>query len=61
MVSQPRPKVLGAHPVDASGTGLLLDTSERLSEILTGQELLPETHLGGLRHGVTRRREQTRL
>ena len=29
------------HPVDARGTGVLLDASERLREIPTGQELLP--------------------
>ena len=47
MVMQPRPQLLGAHPVDAWGTGFLLDASERLSEIPGGQELLPEARLGG--------------
>jgi hypothetical protein len=34
VVSQPRPQLLGAHPIDASGTGVPLDASERLGEIL---------------------------
>ena len=56
MVFQPRPQLLGAHPVDASGTGVTLDPSERLGEVLPGQELLPETRRCGVRCGVTRRR-----
>ena len=56
MVLQPRPQLLAAHPVDASGTGVTLDTSERLGKILPGQELLPETCRCGVRCGVTRRR-----
>ena len=59
MVFQPRPQLLCAHPVDASSTGVTLDTSKRQSEILTGQKLLPETHRGGVSNGVTRRREVT--
>ena len=43
MVLQPRPQLLGAHPVDAWGTGVLLDASERLGEIPAGQELLPQS------------------
>ena len=61
MVFQPRPQLLGAHPVDASGTGVLLDASERLSEIPAGQELLPQARLGGVRSGVARRRGWTLL
>ena len=56
MILQPRPQLLGAHPVDASGTGVTLDTSERLGEILPGQEPPPETRRSGVRCGVTRRR-----
>ncbi len=57
MVSQPRPQLLGAHPVDARGTGVLLDASERLGEIPAGQELLPQvTRVGGVSGGVARRR-----
>jgi hypothetical protein len=59
MVFQPRPQLLCAHPVDASSTGVSLDTSKRLSEILTGQELLPKNHRDGVSNGVTRRREAT--
>ena len=61
VVFQPRPQLLGAHPVDARGTGVLLDASERLGEILAGQELLPQARLGGVRSGVTRRRGWTSL
>jgi hypothetical protein len=50
-----------AHPVDARGTGVLLDASERLGEILAGQELLPQAHLGGVRGGVARHRGWTAL
>src|SRR5512132_1792301 len=57
MVMQPRPQLLGAHPVDAWGTCVLLDASERLGEIPAGQELLPQgTRLGGVSGGVIRRR-----
>src|SRR5215472_8982242 len=56
MVMQPRPQLPGAHPVDARGTGVLLDASERLGEILASQELLPQARLGGVRSGVARRR-----
>ena len=55
MVFQPRPQLLRAHPVDAWGTGFLLDVSERLSEILAGQELLPQACRGGVRCGIARR------
>ena len=47
MVMKPRPQLLGAHPVDARGTGVLLDASERLGEIPTGQELLPQARPAG--------------
>ena len=56
VVLQPWPQLLGAHPVDARGTGVLLDASERLGEIPAGQELLPQARLGGVRCGVVRRR-----
>src|ERR1019366_5409242 len=61
VVFQPRPQLLGAHPVDTWGTGVLLDASERLSEIPTGQELLPQARLSGVRCGIARRRGQTAL
>ena len=61
MVMQPRPQLLRAHPVDASGTGFLLDASERLGEILAGQELLPQARLGGVSGGVIRRRVDAAL
>ena len=57
VVIQPRPQLLGAHPVDARGTGVLLDASERLGEIPAGQQLLPQrTRVGGVSGGVVRRR-----
>jgi hypothetical protein len=56
MVMQPRPQVLGAHPVDAWGTGVLLDASERLGQVAAGQELLPQARLDGVSGGVARRR-----
>ena len=61
MAVKPRPQLLGAHPVDACGTGVLLDASERLGEVLAGQELLPQARLGGVRGGVARRRGWTAL
>ena len=61
MVSQPRPELLGAHPVDASSTGVTLDTSKRQEEVLTGQELLPQAHHGGVSGGVTQRRVDAAL
>src|SRR6266567_1624290 len=56
MAFQPRPQLLRAHPVDASGTGVLLDASERLGEILAGEKPLPQARLGGVRSGLVRRR-----
>ena len=41
------PQLLGAHPVDASGTGVLPDASERVDEILARREPLPQARLGG--------------
>src|ERR1700694_1017467 len=62
VVLQPRPQLLRAHPVDARGTGVLLDASERLGEVPAGQELLPQApRLGGVRRGVARRRGWTVL
>ena len=56
MVFKPRPQLPSTHPVDASGTGVSLDTSERLSEIAAGEHQLPQPRLGGVSDGVTRRR-----
>ncbi|MGZ3472677.1 MAG: hypothetical protein ACXVA6_22180 [Isosphaeraceae bacterium] len=56
MVFQPRPQLLRAHPVDAWGTGLLLDAFQCLGEILAGQDLLPQACFGGVRSGIARRR-----
>src|SRR5215210_610948 len=56
MAVKPRPQLLGAHPVDARGTGVLLDASERQGEVLAGQESLPQARLGGVSGGVIRRR-----
>ena len=57
MVMQPRPQLLGAHPVDAWGTGVLLHASERLRQIPTGQQPLPQrTGDGGVNVGLVRRR-----
>jgi hypothetical protein len=57
MVVQPRPQFLGVHRVDARGTGVLFDASERLGEILAGQEQLPQVaHVGGVSIGAVRRR-----
>jgi len=57
VVMQPRSQLLGAHPVDAWGTGVSLDASERLGEIPAGQEQLPQrTRFGGVSDGVIRRR-----
>ena len=53
---QPRPQLLGAHPVDARGTGDALDTSERLSEIPAEEHHLPQARLGGVSAGHVRRR-----
>jgi hypothetical protein len=57
MAVEPRPQLLGAHPVNARSTGVLLDASERLGEIPAGQELLPQrTRFGGVSGGVVQRR-----
>ena len=61
VVFQPWPQFLGAHPVDAWGTGVLLDASERLSEIPAGQEQLPQARVGGVRCGIAGRRGWTLL
>jgi len=61
MTVKPWPQLLGAHSVDARGTGFLLDASERLSEIPTGQTQLPQAHLGGVRSGIARRRRWAAL
>src|ERR671924_1066996 len=61
VVSQPRPQLLGAHPVGAGSPGVLLDASERLGEVPAGQEPLPQARLGGVRSGVARRRGWTAL
>ena len=56
MAVKPRPQFPGAHPVDARGTGVLLDASERLGKVLAGQNLLPQTRRGGVSGGAVRRR-----
>src|SRR5450755_3974494 len=57
VVMQPRSQLLGAHPVDARGTGVPLDASERLGEIPAGQKQLPQrARVGGVSGGVIRRR-----
>ena len=56
MAVKPRPQLPGAHPVDARGTGVLLDASERLGKVLAGQNLLPQTRRGGVSGGAVRRR-----
>ena len=61
VVCEPWPQLLGAHPVDARGTGVLLDASERLSEIPAGQEQLPQARVGGVRCGIASRRRWTPL
>ena len=37
MVVEPGAKLLGLHPIDAGGTGILLDASERRREVLAGR------------------------
>src|SRR6516225_4366725 len=61
VVTQPRPQLLSAHPVNAWGTGVLLDASERLGEIPAGHDLLPQARFGGVRCGIARRRGWTAL
>jgi hypothetical protein len=62
VVFQPRPQLFGAHPVDARSTGVLLDTSERVGEVPAGHQLRPQRNrLGGVRHGIARRRGWTAL
>jgi hypothetical protein len=56
VLHKPRPQLTGRHPVDASGTGVTLDASERQGQVLAGQDLLPQTRLGGVSGGVIRRR-----
>ena len=56
MTVKPWPQLLGAHPIDACGTGVLLDASERLGEIPAGQHKLPQIHPGGVSGGAIRRR-----
>jgi hypothetical protein len=59
MAVQPRPQLLRAHPVNARGTSVLLDASERQREILAGEQLLPQARQGGVRSGAARRRGWT--
>jgi hypothetical protein len=61
LLAEPRPQLVRAHPVDACGTGVLLDESERRRESLTGEESLPQTRVGGVRRGLIRRRGTARL
>jgi hypothetical protein len=53
---QPWPQRLCAHPVDARGTGVVLDASERLDEVLAGEKPLPQARRSGVRPGLVRRR-----
>jgi hypothetical protein len=56
MLFEPWPQFLSAHPVDARSTGVLLDASERLGEVPTGEQLLPQARRGGVSDGSVRRR-----
>lgn len=56
-----RPQLAGRHSVDASGTGVALDASERQGEILARHDLLPQAQLGGVSDGVIRRRAAAAL
>jgi hypothetical protein len=58
---KPGPQLRRRHPVDARGTGVLLDASERPSEVVAGEERLPQTRPGGVRRGLIRRREAAPL
>jgi hypothetical protein len=53
---EPWPKLRGRHRVDASGTGVALDTSKRRHEVLAGENPLPQTRGGGVSGGRVRRR-----
>jgi len=53
---EPWPQLADRHAVDARGTGVALDASERQGKVLTGHDLLPQTCLGGVSGGVIRRR-----
>src|SRR4029453_3149126 len=55
-------ELVGPHPVDARGTGVLLDPPERRRQVLAGEELLPEPPGGdGVRRGLAGRREAALL
>ena len=56
LLTQPRPKLIRTHPVDARGTRVQLDASKRPREILAGENPLPQARAGGVRHGLVRRR-----
>jgi hypothetical protein len=56
LLLEPSPNPPGRHPVDARGTGVLLDTSQRPHEAVTGEKHLPQTRLRGVRRGLVRRR-----
>jgi hypothetical protein len=58
---KPSPQLHGRHAIDASGTGIALDASERQGEILAGQDPLPRARLGGVSDGVIRRRAAAAL
>ena len=53
---QPRPQLTSRHRVDASGTGVALNTSERRHEVLAGEDLLPQARSSGVSDGVVGRR-----
>ena len=61
MLLQPWPQLTGRHAVDASGTGVALDASERQGEVLAGEDLVPQARLGGVSGGVIRRRAAAAL
>jgi hypothetical protein len=60
---QPGAKLGGLHPVDAGGTGVLLDASERRRQVAPGENFLPEVAClgGGVRFRLVRRREAAAL
>lgn len=62
MVMQPGAKLFGLHALDAAGTGVTLDASERRRQVSSGEEPLPEVLcVGGVRLGLARRREAALL
>jgi hypothetical protein len=56
MATKPSPELIGPHPVDAWGTGVLLDASERRGEVVAGENPLPQARHGGVSFPVRGRR-----